>query len=256
MPQFKPRRRFVMARSRAAGLRSRARAGLILLSAGILLLLVIMALLTRFNPLIAQFAVSNSGDVITRIVNDSVTEVTAAENIGYDDLVTLKRDEAGNITALVTNMASINRLQAEISNTVIEKLNENDVETVRVPLGNLIGGVMFSGRGPNTHTSRFSAAVCSARIRKSRICNPGKIAVTLCISIILFSFWFCNIKTVRRNLRTVLCLFQCKRGLSRFQDAFHKGGVGSQVLKDQPLFTFADHMKQIGLTGDQLCFIR
>ena len=156
MPQFKPRRRFVMARRRAAGLRSRARAGLILLSAGILLLLVIMALLTRFNPLIAQFAVSNSGDVITRIVNDSVTEVTAAENIGYDDLVTLKRDEAGNITALVTNMASINRLQAEISNTVIEKLNENDVETVRVPLGNLIGGVMFSGRGP-----KISAKVLS-----------------------------------------------------------------------------------------------
>jgi len=148
MLSLKFRRKFSAVKNRRIDPYVRARLGLILLTAGILLLFVMIILVTRLSPLITQFAVSNSGDVITKIVNDSVTEVTASEHVGYDDLVTLKKDSAGNITALVTNMASINRLQAKISNTVIEKLNESDAETVKVPLGNLIGGVLFSGRGP------------------------------------------------------------------------------------------------------------
>lgn len=130
------------------GLGGTRRLGMILVIIGIILLAFTTLVVFKLRPLLSQVAVSNSGDIVTKMINDSVTEIMGLEHIGYDDLVTLKKDSNGDVTALVTNMAKINKLQAEISNRILEKLYENETQLVEIPLGNVIGGVVFSGRGP------------------------------------------------------------------------------------------------------------
>jgi len=123
--------------------------GIVLIISGICLMAATILVVFRLRPLLSQVAVSNSGDAVTKMINDSVTEIMSQEHIDYDDLVSLKKDSSGDVTALVTNISKINSLQAEISNRVLEKLYENDAQLIEIPLGNVIGGVIFSGRGPD-----------------------------------------------------------------------------------------------------------
>lgn len=111
------------------------------------LLLSIWAL-ARLTPLVVELAIANATDVITVTVNEVISEKVMDGNILYSDLVSLEKDTDGSITALVTNMAGINYLQAEITTAIIRRFQESDVTRVAIPIGNLVGGTLFSGRGP------------------------------------------------------------------------------------------------------------
>lgn len=140
---------FINSLHRFGTINSKKKLGIALILCGIILMAATMLVVFRLRPLLSQVAVSNTGDAVTKMINDSVTEIMSREHIGYDDLVSLKKDSSGDVTALVTNISKINSLQAEISNRVLEKLYENEAQLIEIPLGNVIGGVLFSGRGPD-----------------------------------------------------------------------------------------------------------
>ena len=110
--------------------------------------LVLIYCLSHLSPMVVELALANATDAITLTVNDVISDKVLDGSVGYDDLVTLEKDSEGNITALVTNMANINVLQAEITNAIVERFSETDVTRVSIPLGNLIGGAILSGKGP------------------------------------------------------------------------------------------------------------
>ena len=99
---------------------------------------------------------SEAYDNITFTVNEVLAEEVMAETIDYNDMVSLMTDRNGNITALVTNMANVNFLQAKITNAVVKKFAESDVTRVDIPLGSLFGNAFLSGHGP-----RISANILS-----------------------------------------------------------------------------------------------
>ena len=140
---------FINSLHRFGTINSKKKLGIALILCGIILMAATILVIFRLRPLLSQVAVSNTGDAVTKMINDSVTEIMSREHIGYDDLVSLKKDSSGDVTALVTNISKINSLQAEISNRVLEKLYENEAQLIEIPLGNVIGGVLFSGRGPD-----------------------------------------------------------------------------------------------------------
>ena len=55
--------------------------------------------------------------------------------------------DAGEISAISSNMARINALSAKILDTVIN-VTENQTITVEIPIGNLTGVSLLMGRGP------------------------------------------------------------------------------------------------------------
>ena len=132
----------------SAGRARRRGGGFLLIAAVLLLLFLSVTALSRLRPVLLEIAEGAVTDVVSLTVNDVITDLMRMEKISYSDLVTLEKDTNGSVSALLTDMAKINMLQAEISNQVVEALNERESTIVRIPVGNLLGGALLSGRGP------------------------------------------------------------------------------------------------------------
>ena len=71
------------------------------------------------KTLAVQIAVSNATDLVTAVVNEQINEKMSEGRFDYDYFVTLHRDDAGEITAVSSNMTRINSLAAEILREII-----------------------------------------------------------------------------------------------------------------------------------------
>ena len=126
--------------------RRRAGIGLALLGAGVL----VIGLFTTVTlpPTVTELALATATDDITIIVNDVVSEILEGGELDYEKLVTLERNGQGAVTALIANSANINALRAKVTNAVVERFADTDLTRISIPLGNLIGGTLLSGKGP------------------------------------------------------------------------------------------------------------
>lgn len=144
---------------------SRGLAAKLLLLTGVLILALSALVTSRAAPTAVELALATATDDITIAVNETVAKIMGRENVTYSSLVTLEKDSAGNITALVSNVANINMLQAEITNAVVERFEDTDITRVSIPLGNLLGGALFSGRGPRINLHILSITNVSTSFR-------------------------------------------------------------------------------------------
>lgn len=119
----------------------------------------------KLTPTIVELALATATDDITIAVNETVSEVMGDGSFEYSNLVTLERDGQGNITALVSNVSNVNMLQARITNAVVERFADTDITHVTIPIGNLIGGPVFSGRGPRIGVDILSITNVSTSFR-------------------------------------------------------------------------------------------
>ncbi len=139
--------------------------GRVLLIAGAALVALSLALTSRAAPTAVELALAAATDDITIAVNETVARVMGQEGVTYQSLMTLEKDSSGNITALVSNVANINMLKAQVTNAVVERFADSDLTRVSIPLGNLIGGALFSGRGPRVSLKILSITNVSTSFR-------------------------------------------------------------------------------------------
>ncbi len=99
-------------------------------------------------PLILQYSKTKAQTRITREINEAVTEVLAELQPGYDQLVTLSRDDEQNVTAVETDMRRLNQIKATVSSEIAARIGAKEKLTVSIPLGTLLGSHLFAGRGP------------------------------------------------------------------------------------------------------------
>lgn len=118
---------------------------LLMLLTGLLLFLSGAAMFLK--NISCRIAVSDACDLVTAQVNAVVAEVMAEEDYDGENFVCFEKNDAGEITAVSSNMARINALSAEILDRVIGA-TENRTLEVSVPLGNLTGVSLLMGRGP------------------------------------------------------------------------------------------------------------
>ncbi len=119
----------------------------------ILLLLVIMVviLLVRLRPMIRPIAVARAKSIATRSINAAVDQVLAMDSISYESLISLETDSENRVTALKTNTALINKLKAELTSVISERVSRLDSATISIPIGSVIGGELLSGVGPRIY---------------------------------------------------------------------------------------------------------
>ncbi|MBQ6540735.1 MAG: sporulation protein YunB [Oscillospiraceae bacterium] len=165
----------------------------------------------RIRPLLLEVALSEVSDAVSITVNRTISEKMADGTIKYSDLITFEKDDGGRITALITDMAETNALRAEITNDIILKLSDKKETNVGIPVGNLFGSTLLSGRGPkinadilsvsNVETS-FSNVFTSAGINQTRHQIMLTIAVDLtilvpgCISTVHIPTEICVAETI------------------------------------------------------------
>ena len=123
----------------------RRRAPLLLLLLGLGAFLLASALyLKRIS---GQIAVSDACDIMTTQVNAAITQVLQEGDYDADWFVSFEKNEAGEVTAISSNITHINALSALLLDRVIG-LTGNRNLTVSIPAGNLTGLSLLMGRGP------------------------------------------------------------------------------------------------------------
>lgn len=112
------------------------------------LTLAFLAAAGRFlSDLSSQIAVSDAADLVSAEVNRVIARVMCRDSFAEQSFVRFEKNEAGEITAVSSDMGRINALSAEILEEVVGTA-DNRTLTVRIPAGNLTGVSVLMGRGP------------------------------------------------------------------------------------------------------------
>ncbi len=101
----------------------------------------------NLTRVLVSVAEASMRSITTVAVNDAVY-YTLSDRVRYEELVTVSRDSAGNITAITSNPFQINRIArdtAYMSQENLQKMSEGGVE---VPLGAFTGIEALAGFGP------------------------------------------------------------------------------------------------------------
>ena len=133
----------------------------------------IIALLeNRLRPVVAEIAAARAQNTMTAVVEHAITAGLAAREVSYADFVTIQRDESGVITALTTDMASMNLLRSELTAAILEALEEADVSAIQVPLGSLFDLEPLWAKGPALKTRAITVGTVRAEF-ESQLTSAG-----------------------------------------------------------------------------------
>ena len=112
--------------------RNRLRAALAVLLAAVS----VLVLLTRLHyaPVLAQLAALQLDNQASAAINDAVQDTLTAEE--------------GNVTAVRSNVAGLNRFRTALTARIDEKLVDLSVEELGIPVGSVVLPELFSGMGP------------------------------------------------------------------------------------------------------------
>ena len=167
---------------------------------------------SRLRPIIVSMAETHAKSIGSKVVSEAITEEIEVNNISYDDLISFEKDENGKIAALKTNIIMINRLKSRLSVVILDKLsNMNDIN-LYIPIGNIINGEFFSGRGPKIEiivlpvgsvTTNITNVFTSAGINQTR--HQIMLEVNVTVSIIMpFSVESTDISTSMAIAETII----------------------------------------------------
>ena len=136
---------------------------LLLWIAAIALALLALALvaMSHLRPILTSLATARVSNTVTRIVNAAVNETVYENNVDYDSLIELEKDNDGRIVAVKSNMMAFNRLQSAVLNNVLERMADVDTRELSIPIGTLTGSPLLAGRGP------------LLRVRMQSVGSPG-----------------------------------------------------------------------------------
>ena len=115
-----------------------------------LIILCVAAILMNqtMKPLIRTLATSRAESMATITINDAVTAVMTEQQVEYSDLVTISYNADGLVTSVKINSVAANQLQADLSNSISDRLNQMERKQISIPLGTITGIDFLAGRGP------------------------------------------------------------------------------------------------------------
>ncbi len=86
----------------------------------------------------------------TVAINDAVY-YTMSDGVRYEDLVSIERDAAGDITAVSANALKINKIARDAASISQANLKNLSLNGIPIPLGALTGIEALAGFGPRIH---------------------------------------------------------------------------------------------------------
>lgn len=107
------------------------------------------AITRAINPIINELCIDKAKNIATQISNEEATLIM--NKYAYDDLITIVRDNNGNIKMLQTNTKNINQILSDIPINMIERFEENNETYVYINSGSILGLKIFSAVGPKIH---------------------------------------------------------------------------------------------------------
>ena len=105
----------------------------------------------KMRPVILRYAESAAETLLLDASNKAILDILCEQNISYNDIVTLSREESGRVTSLETDIVKINSLKSLISNRLSEIIAGKEYYDLNIPLGTFFSTVYTSGYGPKLH---------------------------------------------------------------------------------------------------------
>lgn len=211
--------------------------GVTLIAIGLLLVAAFVGVDNRLRPLVQSYGYMAARRSAMLSVYTGVETVLADGELAYADLVTVERDSEGRVLSAEANVMAINRLKAAASNAVMEQLSKREVQTTKIPLGSLVGGSFFTGRGPflsvNIHTSGVVISNLSSEFGDAGI-NQTNHRISLDMTVMMTA----ALPTERVNIELKTSFLACETVLV--------GEVPQTVLQ----LDLGDTMSKIFGTGD------
>ncbi len=136
-----------------------------------------VAFTIQLMPVLQTTAVYRAKVVAADVVNTAVGKVLEQDDVTYDRIMSFEKDSSGSITAVKADTLQINRIRTDVVKEVIAEINAIPPSELGIPLGTVIGGGLFSGRGPVIHirlypvgnvTAEISSEFTSAGINQTR----------------------------------------------------------------------------------------
>ena len=143
----------------------RKRKSWILIMIGLLGIGLFIYMQIAVSPIIKDLATASVSNKASSVINDSIEVLLRDGEVDYDRIIFLEKDIQGNITALKTNIAEINRLKSQTLSTVDRLLLDLDVSEIGIPMGNFILPEIFSGSGPRLPVKIVSVSNSDAEFR-------------------------------------------------------------------------------------------
>lgn len=101
------------------------------------------------NPIINDMCIDKAKNIATQVANEEATNIM--DKYSYEDLITIIRDNEGNIKMLQTNTKNVNQIMSDIPVNIINRFNEKDNSDIYIYSGSILGIKLFSASGPKIH---------------------------------------------------------------------------------------------------------
>lgn len=118
------------------------------------------------NPIIRTVSEEQVKALATTAVNDAALQVMN-ENPAYRDLVTVTKDDAGNITLIQANSPVISELSGRTTLVAQENIRKIGEQGIPIPLGSLSGLTFLTGKGPDINIKVLPVGSVATRFRSS-----------------------------------------------------------------------------------------
>jgi len=129
----------------------------------ICLITFVLVATSHLKALLGNLAVTRVSGNVNRQVAAAVNDAVESGDIQYGNMIFFEKDNDGRITALQSNIAEFNRLQAFITQDVLKRIGDTGETKLSIPLGTLSGSALLAGRGPKFTVKMQTMGSCTAR---------------------------------------------------------------------------------------------
>ena len=128
----------------------------------LLLLAALFGLLEKnLETVILDMAHARAEAMAVEYINEAVRDVMGGQ-IPYEDMITVRTDEAGRVTMLQANAVRMNEWATVTALQAQARLESADAQSVAIPLGSALGIPFLSGLGPSIHVRIVPVSAVSA----------------------------------------------------------------------------------------------
>ena len=124
------------------------------------ILLLLCAVFFKIKPLVALAAVNRGKMILVSTADKAVLEIIEKQNLAYDDIARISRDNEGNIKGIEIDTFAANLIKSSISKTIGELAADSQYYSTDIHIGTLIGSEFTSGIGPKINFKFQLAPMC------------------------------------------------------------------------------------------------
>lgn len=117
---------------------------------------------SKLRPIVAAAATTQVQNTVTSVLEQELSNILASRKVSYEDLVIIQRDNDGQVTAMQSNMASMNQLRSSLVQAVLAHLEQINVSDIKIPAGSLFQFGFIWGQGPEIRVRSMSVGAVTA----------------------------------------------------------------------------------------------